>query len=77
MTVRFVVDKEALISQSLQFQEKVSLVIIGWYHKLGFAQCHMYVKHCVSDVRAVEMPVLACLNSSCSEVPEVGRLQVL
>jgi hypothetical protein len=71
------VGKEALISQGLQLQAKVSLAIIGWCHKLGVAQNRIRVNQFVCAIRAVEMSVIACLNSSCSDVPEVGELEVL
>ena len=34
------------------------------------------VDRCVSAVRAVEVPVLVCLRSSCSHVTEVGDPKV-
>jgi len=69
------VGKEALISQNLQLQAKVTLAIICWCHKLGVAQIRMRLDQCVCAIRAVEMPVLACFSSSCSEVTEVGGMK--
>jgi hypothetical protein len=34
----------------------------------------VHVDQCVSAVRAVEVPVLVCLHSSCNHVTEVGGL---
>jgi hypothetical protein len=36
------------------------------------ARSRARVDQCVSAVRAVEVPVLVCLRSSCSHVTEVG-----
>ena len=37
------------------------------------ARSRVRADQCVSVVRAVEMPVLVCLGSSCDHVTEVGR----
>ena len=75
--LRPAVDTEALISQSLQLHAKVSLAIISWCYKLRVAQIHMRLDQFTCAIRAVELPVSACLCSTCSEVTEVGGLQVL
>ena len=36
----------------------------------------MRVDQCVSAVRAVEVPVLVCLRSSCNHVTEVGVIRL-
>ena len=68
---------EALISQILQLQAKVSLAILGWCYKLRVAQILMHLNQFVCAIRAVELPVSVCLRSRCSEMTEVGGLQVL
>jgi hypothetical protein len=42
------------------------------YRVGGSARSRVRVDQCVSAVRAVEVPVLVCLRSSCSHVTEVG-----
>jgi len=71
------VGTEALISQSLQLQAKVYLAILGWRYKLRVAQIRMRLDQYGCAIRAVELPVSACLHSRCSEVTEVEGLQVL
>jgi hypothetical protein len=38
-------------------------------------QSHMRVDQCVCAIRVVEIPVIACLSSRCSEVTEVGGMK--
>jgi hypothetical protein len=45
-------------------------------HIQGLARSRVRVDQCVSAVRAVEVPVLVCLRSSCIHVTEVGGRKV-
>jgi len=51
------------------------VALICGCHKLGVAQIRMHVDQRVCPIKAVDLPILACLSSRCSEVTEVGGLQ--
>ena len=61
----------SFIPQSLQLQAPASL---GTY--MGGTRIRMRVGQRVSVVRAVDVPVLVCVRSSCSHVTVVGARKV-
>ena len=54
-----------LTPQNLQLKAKGMLASLGSCHRTGKCQC-------VSAVRAVDVPILVYLRSSCNHVTEVG-----
>jgi len=77
MTVKPGVGTEALSSQSLHLQAQVTLASHCDVANQEVAQCRMRVDQCVCAFRAVELPVLSCLSSKCSEVTEVEVLLII
>jgi hypothetical protein len=61
-----------LIPQSSQVQAQLTLA--SHITSRESARSRVRVDQCVSAVRAVEVPVLVCLRSSCSYVTEVEGL---
>jgi hypothetical protein len=57
------------IPQSLQLQELVTLSSLDWIRNNTWS--HECVDQCVCAVRAVDLPILVCLHSSCNSVTEV------
>ena len=59
-----------LIPHVLKVQAKVTLSRLGSYHKSG-EWAKLCVDQCVCAFRAMEVPELVCLRSSCNHVTEV------
>jgi hypothetical protein len=78
MTRKLCVGKATLISQSLLFRAQLSIASISWCYKSGrCAKSYARRSVCGYVIRAVEVLVLFCFSSSCSEGSGVGGLQVL
>jgi hypothetical protein len=63
----------ALIPQTLKLHAQVALASLVDITSRYSARGHVRVDQCVSAIRAVDVPVLVCLRSSCSHVTEVGE----
>ena len=61
-----------VIPQSLQVQVQITITSQSHVTIRESAQSFVRVVQCVCAVRAVEVPVLVCLRSSCYHVTEVG-----
>jgi hypothetical protein len=67
------VGTEALISQSFQLQVKEPKQAYADVTNQEAVQNPVRIDQCVCTVRAVEVPVFACVSNRSSEVSEVGK----